>query len=186
MSSILKDKYKKEIIPRLKETFVYKNDLAVPRVEKVVVSVGLGDIIKSKKRGALEKAVENLMLVTGQKPVFTRAKKAISNFNIRKNDVVGMLVTLRKDRMYDFLYRLANIVLPRVRDFQGIRLSSFDGQGNVSIGLKEHAVFLEVESDDVEKVFGMQVTIRTSARDNKEGLKLIKLLGFPIRKGARS
>lgn len=180
MSINLKEKYQKEIIPKLKEKFGYKNSLAVPRLEKVVLNVGLGEGLKDKK---IIDIVENsLTHITGQKPVKTKAKKSISSFKIREGMVIGMKVTLRKTRMYDFIDKLVNVSLARVRDFRGLSSDAVDKQGNLTIGFKEHIVFPEIRPEEIEKVHGLEVTITTRAKDKEEGLELLTLLGFPFKK----
>ncbi len=176
----LKEKYQKKVIPEMKKIFGYKKDLAVPRLIKVVVNVGVGQGLKDAK---FNEVVENtLRRVTGQNPVKTVAKKSISNFKIREGLVVGMVVTLRGKRMYDFVDKLINITLPRVRDFRGLEEKSIDEQGNLNIGIKEHVAFPEIKADEVEKIHGLEITIVTTAETKKEGLELLKLLGFPLTK----
>lgn len=176
----LKEKYQKKVIPEMKKIFGYKNNLAVPYLDKVVINIGTGQGLKDAK---FNEVVENtLQRITGQKPVKTNAKKSISNFKIRKGLVVGMMVTLRGNRMYDFVDKLINITLPRVRDFRGLEIKAVDDQGNLNIGLKEHVAFPEIKADEVEKIHGLQVAIITTAKNKKEGLELLKLLGFPFRK----
>lgn len=174
----LKEKYKKEVIPAMKKIFGYKNDLAVPKLEKVVVNVGTGQGLKDTK---FNEIVENtLERITGQRSVKTMAKESISNFKIRKGLVVGMMVTLRGKRMYDFVDKLINITLPRVRDFRGLEIKSVDKQGNLNIGFKEHMAFPEIKADEVEKIHGLQVVIITTAKAKAKGIELLKLLGFPF------
>ncbi|RMD58937.1 50S ribosomal protein L5 [Candidatus Parcubacteria bacterium] len=175
-----KEKYQKEIIPVLKERFGYKNNLAVPKIEKVVVNVGFGRHHKDKDY--INKVVDNLAKITGQRPVLTKARKAISSFKIRQGMIIGAKVTLRKERMYDFLEKLVNIAFPRVRDFRGISLDSVDGQGNLAVGFKEHLAFPEIKADDVENVHGLEVCITTTAKSREEGQELFKLFGFPFKK----
>jgi len=175
-----KEKYQKEIIPALKEKFGYKNNLAIPKIEKVVINVGTGHGLKDPK---FNEVVENtLKRITGQRPVKTIAKKSISNFKIREGLVVGMVVTLRGKRMNDFVDKLVNATLPRIRDFRGLDASSVDPKGNLNIGFKEHIAFPEIKPDEVEKIHGLQVSIVTTAKTREEGLELFKLLGFPFRK----
>lgn len=175
----LKELYKKEIIPQMRNKFGYKNNLAVPRVEKVVINVGTGPALKDVK--LLDTMVENLKKITGQIPQRRQAKKAISGFGIRKGMVVGLRVTLRANRMYDFLDKLANVVLPRTRDFRGINPKGFDGQGNYTLGIKEHTVFPEIKTEDVEKIHGLEISIVTTAKKDEEGKELLRLLGFPFK-----
>jgi len=175
----LKQKYIKEIVPEMKKKFGYENSLAVPKIEKVIVSVGTGQALKES--GLLDKIQSGLEEIAGQHPLKTRARKAISGFGIKKGDIVGMMVTLRGEKMYDFVDRLINAVLPRIQDFRGISPKAFDRRGNLTIGIKEHTVFPEVEAENVEKIFGMEITIVTTATKDEEGKKLLKLIGFPIR-----
>jgi len=176
----LQEKYQKVIMPALREKFGYKNNLAIPRVAKVVVNVGTGPGLKDAK---YNEVVENtLMRITGQRPVKTAAKKSISNFKIREGLIVGMMVTLRGKRMYDFIDKLVNITFPRVRDFRGLDAKSIDGKGNLNIGFREHISFPEIKSDEIEKIHGLQVTIATTAKTREEGQELLKLLGFPLNK----
>jgi len=176
----LQELYRKEVIPQMKEKFGYKNDLAVPKVEKVVINLGTGPALKDAK--LLDTMIENLKKIAGQIPIKRQAKKAISGFGIREGMVVGLKTTLRAKRMYHFLDKLANVVLPRVRDFKGIDPKGFDGHGNLSIGIKEHTVFPEIKAEDVEKIHGLEIAIITSAKTDKEGKELLKLLGFPFKK----
>ena len=176
--SRIKEKYNKVVLPVLKEKFGYKNNLAIPRIEKVVINVGTGHGLKDAK---FNDVVEyTLQRITGQKPVKTTAKKSISNFKIREGLVVGMMVTLRGKRRDDFIDKLINITLPRVRDFRGLSPKSVDPQGNLNIGFSEHIAFPEIKSDEVEKIHGLQVSVVTTAKTKEEGLELLKLLGFPF------
>lgn len=176
----LKERYQKVVIPALKEKFGYKNNLAIPRIEKVVVNVGTGLGLKDPK---FNEVVEGtLKRIAGQRPVKLAAKKSISNFKIREGLVVGMMVTLRGKRRDDFVDKLINIALPRVRDFRGLSPKSVDPQGNLNLGFKEHIVFPEIKSDEVEKIHGLEVSIVTTAKNKEEGLELLKLLGFPFQK----
>ncbi len=177
----LKEKYIKEVIPKMKEKFKHKNDLAVPKIERAVVNIGIGS--SALKDGKAQERISNdLVLITGQKPVPTLAKKAIAGFKTREGMVVGLKVTLRGKRMYDFLSRLVNIALPRTRDFRGLSPKSVDQNGNLTIGIKEHIIFPELSTEDVKRIFGMEVTIVTKAKNREEALELFKLLGFPIKK----
>lgn len=176
----LKIKYKEEIIPKMAEEFGYKNNLAIPRLEKIVVSVGLSKGLKDSK--FLEIPEETLRKITGQVPVKTLAKKSISNFKIRKGMSVGMMVTLRGNMMYDFFDKLINVTLPRVRDFRGISKKIADKNGNISIGFKESISFPEIKSEEIEKNHGLQVTIKTTAKDKEGGLALLNFFGFPFQK----
>lgn len=174
----LHDKYLKEVVPQLQEDLGTKNVNAVPKVVKVTINVGMGTYLKGNKDFSL--ITQGVELISGQKSVVTKAKKAISNFKLREGMPVGVMVTLRGKRMYDFLYRLVNVVLPRVRDFRGISGKSFDNAGNYSLGIKEHSVFPEITLDDVSKVFCFQININTTARNADEGRKLLTYLGFPF------
>lgn len=177
--SRLKERYMKEIVPALKKEGNYSNVMAVPKVRKVVVNVGLGNILRNSSDD-LKNITEDFENIVGQKPVITKAKKAISSFKIREGMPVGMMVTLRGERMYEFLDRLSNVVLPQVRDFRGLRKNAFDGKGNYSIGIKEHIVFPEVTRDNIKTIFGMEVNIATSAQTDDEACVLLRKLGLPI------
>jgi large subunit ribosomal protein L5 len=177
----LKTKYKKEVIPKMKEKFGFKNDLAVPKIEKVIVNVGLPRVITERDPQYVGMVKESLMKITGQKPIETYARKSISGFKIKKGMVVGLKVTLRGKRMYDFLTKLINVALPRIRDFRGIPQTSVDKSGNLSLGFSEHLVFPEIKPEDVQKTHGLEVVIVTNAKDREKGLELFKLLGFPFR-----
>jgi large subunit ribosomal protein L5 len=179
MISRLHERYRKEAMPALTKRFGYKNAMAVPRVSKVTVNIGLGEASQNVK--LLDTAAQELGQITGQKPVITRAKKSIANFKIRKGMAIGCMTTLRGERMYEFLDRLASIVLPRVRDFKGLPPNSFDGRGNYTLGLKDQLVFPEIDYTRVDKIKGMNVTITTTARTDEEGRELLKLLGVPFR-----
>jgi len=179
MMARLKDHYKKEVVPALVEAFGYKNPMAVPKVQKVVVNIGMGEASQNVK--LLDVAVIELGQIAGQRPVVTRAKKSIANFKIRKGMPIGCCVTLRGDRMYEFLDRLCNVVLPRVRDFKGLPPNAFDGRGNYTMGLKDQLVFPEIDYTCVDKIKGMNITLTTTARSDEEGSELLKLLGMPLR-----
>jgi large subunit ribosomal protein L5 len=179
MASRLHEKYRKEAIPALAKRFGYKNTMAVPRVSKVTLNIGLGEASQNVK--LLDTAAIELGQIAGQKPVITRAKKSIANFKIRKGMPIGCMVTLRGERMYEFLDRLASIVFPRVRDFKGLPPNSFDGRGNYTLGLKDQLVFPEIDYTRVDKIKGMNITITTTARSDEEGRELLKLLGVPFR-----
>jgi large subunit ribosomal protein L5 len=179
MITRLHERYQKEVIPALTKRFSYKNRMAVPRVKKVTVNIGLGEASQNIK--LLDVAAQELGLITGQKPVITRAKKSIANFKIRKGMPIGCMVTLRGERMYEFLDRLTNIVLPRVRDFKGLPSNSFDGRGNFTMGLRDQLVFPEIDYTRVDKIKGMNITITTSAHTDEEGRELLKLMGVPLR-----
>jgi large subunit ribosomal protein L5 len=181
----LKEKYQKEVVPKMMEIFGYKNKMAVPKIEKVVVNTGFGRLVSgktSKEQEQIQEAIlRDLSLICGQRPVLTRAKKSISGFKIRKGMPIGAKVTLRGQRMYDFLERVIHIALPRSRDFRGIDLKSFDKEGNLTIGIKEHIAFPEVSPEKVKNIFGFEITVVTSAKNKDEAVKLLKLLGFPIK-----
>jgi large subunit ribosomal protein L5 len=181
----LKERYLKEIAPNLQKDLGIKNINAVPRLSKVTVNAGLGSFYTSGTKDFSE-FVANIAAITGQKPVVTKAKKAISNFKIREEMPNGVTVTLRGERMYDFIDKLVNIVFPRTRDFRGISEKSFDGKGNYSIGIKEHIVFPEINPDDIVKIHGLQACIGTTAKNNEEGLALLRALGFPFKKNPTS
>jgi large subunit ribosomal protein L5 len=174
------DEFKSKVVPVLQKELNIKNVLAVPRLEKVKVSVGIGTLTKNTKD--FSDVIENIAKITGQKPVITKAKIAISNFKLRQGMPIGITVTLRGRKMYDFIYRFVNIALPRVRDFRGLSPKAFDGKGNYSVGLKESLVFPEINPDDVLNVHGLQATIVTTAKNDEQGLALLKHLGFPFKK----
>lgn len=176
----LKEKYTKEIVPSLKTKMGYKNVMQVPRLEKIVLNVSLGEAVGNPK--LLNTVADELTAITGQKAVITKAKKAISNFKLRQGVPIGATVTLRRERMWTFLDRLTNLTLPRVRDFRGISPKGFDGRGNYNMGLKEQIVFPEINYDQVDKVRGMNITICTSAKTDDEGRELLTALGMPFRK----
>src|SRR5216684_1351131 len=171
--------YKEQIIPALMKEFGYKNPMQVPKVEKVVINMGLGEAITNNK--LIEQAEEQMMAITGQKAIVTRSRKSIANFKLRENQAIGVMATLRKDRMYEFLDRLLNIALPRVRDFKGVSGKSFDGKGNYTLGIKEQIIFGEINYDKIEKIKGMNVTIVTTAKSDEEGRALLKYMGMPFR-----
>lgn len=179
--SRLKEKYQKEVVPYLVKQFKYKTVMQAPRLEKVVLNIGLGEATTNPK--AIESAQKDLEAISGQHPVVTRARKSISAFKLRKGMPIGVMVTLRGRRMYEFLDKLANVVLPRIRDFQGLPHNSFDGRGNYTLGFKEQLAFPEVEYDKIDKVRGLQVTIVTAARNQEEGRRFLELLGMPFQKG---
>jgi large subunit ribosomal protein L5 len=177
--SELKQRYIEQIIPQLMQKFGYKNIMQVPRLEKIVLNMGLGEAIHNIK--LLDSAVEELQAVSGQHPVITRAKKSIAAFKLRTGMPIGCMVTLRRARMYDFFNKLVNIALPRVRDFRGVSGKAMDGQGNYSLGVKEQIIFPEVDYDKIDKIKGMNITIVTSAATDEEGKELLRLLGMPFR-----
>lgn len=178
--SRLKEKYNQEILPALKEELGYKNNMAVPKLQKVVINIGMGEA--KDNASALDKVMVNLTALAGQKPVVTRAKKSISNFKLAKGQGIGMMVTLRGVRMYDFLDKLMTIVLPKVRDFRGVSAKAFDNQGNYTLGLKEQVIFPEVDYRNVDKIRGMEITVVSTARNRAEGKRLLELMGMPFRK----
>ena len=173
-------KYNKEIIPVLQEEFGYRNKLAVPRLEKVTVNVGISSNKRDDKY--LELVKNTLIRITGQAPIFTKARKAISAFKTRQGNIVGAKVTLRGERMYDFVDKLINISLPRVRDFRGVKTGTVDAQGNLNLGFREHIAFAEIDTSEVEMLHGLEVSLTTTAKNFKEGLELFKLLGIPFKK----
>ena len=174
----LKDKYRAEVVPALQQRFAYKNVMEIPRLEKIVINMGLGDCKDNAK--ALELAVTELTTIAGQKPLVTRAKKSIANFKLRAGMNVGAKVTLRGDRMYEFADKLVSIVLPRVRDFRGVSAKAFDGRGNYSLGVREQLIFPEIEYDKVEKIRGMEMIFVTTAKTDEEARELLRLLGMPF------
>ena len=177
--SQLKEFYEKETIPKLIKAFDYKNIMQVPRLEKVVLNIGMGEAIQNIK--LLDTAAEELQIIAGQHPVITRAKKSIAAFKLREGMPIGCMVTLRRNRMYDFFYKLVNIALPRVRDFRGISEKAFDGRGNYSLGIKEHIIFPEIEYDKIDRIKGLNISVVTSAQNDEEGKELLRLLGMPFR-----
>lgn len=176
----MKERYASEIAPAMREQYKYENVMQIPRITKVAVNIGLGEALTDAN--ALDKAADEVTLITGQKPVITRAKNSIANFRLREGNAIGVAATLRGDRMYEFLDRLVTAALPRIRDFQGLNPNAFDGRGNYSLGVREQLIFPEIEYDRVDKVRGLQVTIVTTAKTDEEGRKLLELLGFPFRK----
>jgi large subunit ribosomal protein L5 len=178
--SRLKEIYQNELVPKLKQELQLKNVMEVPRVEKVVVNMGLGEAIQNVK--ILESAVEEISRITGQKAVITRAKKSIAQFKLREDMPIGVMVTLRRGRAYEFLDRLINVALPRVRDFKGVSAKAFDGRGNYTLGVREQLIFPEIDIETIDKIKGMNVTIVTSARTDEEGRALLTEMGMPFRK----
>ena len=176
---ILKEQYQKEIVPALMKKFNYKSVMEVPKLEKIVLNIGLGDLKENPK--ALEGAIKDLSIITGQKPVVTKARKSIAAFKIREGVDIGAKVTLRSGKMYDFVYKLFNVALPRVRDFRGVSTDSFDGRGNYSMGVREQLIFPEIEYDKVDKVRGMDIIFVTSAKTDEEAKELLTLLGMPFK-----
>lgn len=179
MNSRLRERYYKEVVPALMKRFGKTNPMAVPRLDKVTLNIGLGEASQNVK--LLDVAAQELALIAGQKPVITRAKKSIANFKIRKGMPIGCCVTLRGNRMYEFVDRLCNVVIPRVRDFKGLSPSSFDGRGNYTLGLRDQLVFPEIDYTRVDKIKGMNVTFTTNARSDEEGRELLRQLGVPLR-----
>jgi len=179
MTQLIKEKYTKIAVPEMKKKFGYKNDLAVPKIIKVVVNTGVGRIKDEKQLETIEK---HLALITGQKPVKRLAKKSIASFKIRQGNLAGYSVTLRGQKMYDFLDRLINIAIPRIGDFRGLDPKAVDDAGNLSIGIKEHTVFPEISEEEIKIIFGLEATIVTTAKTRDEALELFKLLGFPFKK----
>jgi large subunit ribosomal protein L5 len=180
MASRLKEKYQKEVAPSLLKEFSYTNPMQVPGINKVVVNIGMGEAIQNAK--AMDAAVSDLAAITGQRPVITRAKRSVAAFKLREGMQIGCMVTLRGDRMYQFLDKLMNVALPRLRDFQGVSPEAFDGRGNYTLGLREQLVFPEIDYDKVDKVRGMEVSIVTTARTDEEGRRLLRLMGMPFKK----
>ncbi|BAE82272.1 LSU ribosomal protein L5P [Desulfitobacterium sp. LBE] len=176
----LKDKFSNEIAPALQQKFNYKNVMQIPKLEKVVINVGVGEAIQNSK--AIDAAVGDLSKITGQKPVVTRAKKSIAAFKLRTGMPIGTKVTLRGDRMYEFVDRLMNVALPRVRDFHGVSDKAFDGRGNYTLGIKEQLIFPEIEYDKIDKVRGMDIIFVTTAKTDEEARELLGMLGMPFRK----
>ena len=177
--SRLREHYEKTVKPTLMKEFGYDNPLQAPRLEKIVVNMGVGEAVQDQKR--VEAAVQDLSLITGQKPVVTRAKKSIATFKLRQGMAIGVKVTLRKERMYEFLDRLITVALPRVRDFRGVSAKSFDGRGNYTLGIHDQLIFPEIDYNKVDKAKGMNICITTSAKTDAEGLALLKHLGMPFR-----
>ncbi|MGH2344382.1 MAG: 50S ribosomal protein L5 [Chloroflexota bacterium] len=179
MGARLKERFEQEVGPALLKEFGYKNRMQLPGVHKIVVNIGLGEAIQNAK--AVDAAVNDLKIIVGQKPVVTKAKKSIAQFKLRAGMEIGAMVTLRGERMWEFLDRLTSIALPRIRDFQGVSPKSFDGRGNYTLGLREQLVFAEIDYDKVDRLRGMEVTIVTTARNDEEGRRLLQLLGMPFR-----
>lgn len=178
--SRLNEKYTNEIRQALHDKFQYKNVMEIPKIEKVVINIGVGDAVGNAK--ALESAVSDLTIIAGQKPVITKAKKSIADFKVREGMALGTKVTLRGERMYEFLDKLINVALPRVRDFRGVSAKAFDGRGNYALGLKEQLIFPEIEYDQVERVTGMDIIVVTSAKTDEEARELLTLFGMPFEK----
>lgn len=175
----LKEVYHQKVVPALMKQFNYRNVMEVPKLEKIVVNMGLGEAIQNVK--ILDSAAQELTSITGQKPIITKAKRSIAQFKLRKGMPIGCMVTLRKERMYEFFNRLVNVALPRVRDFKGLSGKSFDGRGNYALGIREQLIFPEIHYDKVDKVKGMNIVIVTTAKNDEQAMELLKLLGMPIR-----
>lgn len=180
MKPRLKEKYQKEIIPRMLKEYKFENVMEVPRIEKICVNMGVGSATQNIKE--LESASQELAVISGQKPVITKARKSIAGFKVREGNPIGCMVTLRGNRMYEFLDRLLNIAIPRIRDFRGLSKKSFDGNGNYTLGIKEQLIFPEVNYDSILSVKGMNVTVATTAKSNEEALFLLEEFGFPFKK----
>ena len=176
---ILREQYEKEVVPALMKKFNYKSVMQVPKLEKIVINIGLGDVKENPK--SLDNAVAELAMITGQKPIITKARKSIAAFKLREGVNVGCKVTLRAGKMYDFAYKLFNVALPRVRDFRGLSTNSFDGRGNYSLGIKEQLIFPEIEYDKIDKTRGMDIIVVTTAKTDEEAKELLTLLGMPFR-----
>lgn len=181
MAARLKDRYLQEVVPQLRQAYAYQNPHEVPRLTKIVVNMGVGEAIQNSK--VLDSAVSELALISGQKPLVTKSKKSIANFKLRAGMSIGCKVTLRKERMYEFLDRLINVALPRVRDFKGVPAEAFDGRGNYALGIREQIIFPEVSYESVERIKGLGVIIVTTARTDEEARSLLALLGMPFREG---
>ncbi len=180
MTSRLKEKYRQEVVSALQKEFSYKNPMQVPTINKVVVNIGMGEVIQNAK--AMDAAISDLATITGQRPVITRAKRSVAAFKLREGMQIGCMVTLRGERMFQFLDKLMNVALPRLRDFQGVSAEAFDGRGNYTLGLREQLVFPEIDYDKVDKVRGMEVSVVTTARTDEEGRRLLSMLGMPFKK----
>lgn len=180
MASRLKEKYRQEVVPGLQKEFNYKNPMQIPTVHKVVINIGMGEVIQNAK--AMDAAVSDLATITGQRPVITRAKHSVATFKLREGMQIGCMVTLRGEHMYVFLDKLINSALPRLRDFQGVSADAFDGRGNYTLGLREQLVFPEIDYDKVDKVRGMEISVVTTARTDQEGRRLLALMGMPFKK----
>ena len=176
----LREKYIQEVVPKMMAEFGYRNPNQVPRVHKIVVNMGLGEALQNPK--IMEASVKEMGAITGQKPVITKSRKSIANFKLREGQSIGCMVTLRKERMWEFMDRLLSIAIPRIRDFKGVSTRAFDGKGNFSLGIKEQIIFPEIEYDRIEKIKGMNISIVTTARSDEEGRALLKHLGMPFRR----
>jgi large subunit ribosomal protein L5 len=180
MATAIQERFRREVVPALQKEFSYSNPMQVPGIHKVVINIGMGEVIQNAK--AMDAAVADLAAITGQRPVITRAKRSVAAFKLREGMQIGCMVTLRGDRMYYFLDKLLNVALPRIRDFQGVSPDAFDGRGNYTLGLREQLVFPEIDYDKVDKLRGMEVSIVTTANTDQEGRRLLALLGMPFKK----
>ncbi len=178
----MQERYQQEVVPALQNAFSYRNVMEVPRIQKVVVNIGLGEAMGNSK--ALEAAITDVTTITGQKPIQTKARKSIANFKLREGVIIGVKVTLRGDRMWAFIDRLLNVALPRVRDFRGVSPDAFDGRGNYTLGLRDQLIFPEIEYDKIDKLRGMEITIVTTAKNDEHSRAMLKFLGMPFRKEA--
>lgn len=178
MASRLKELYRQEVVPALMKEFGYANVMQVPRLEKIVLNIGLGEALQNPR--ALDSASQDIAVITGQKPIVTRAKRSIANFKVREGNPIGVTVTVRGERMYELLDRMVNATLPRIRDFRGVSSEAFDGRGNFSLGVREQLIFPEIDYDKVDRIRGLQMTIVTTARSDEEGKRLLQLLGMPF------
>jgi len=178
----MQERYQQEVVPALQNAFSYRNIMEVPRIQKVVVNIGLGEAMGNSK--ALEAAITDMTTITGQKPIQTKARKSIANFKLREGVIIGVKVTLRGDRMWAFVDRLLNVALPRVRDFRGVSPDAFDGRGNYTLGLRDQLIFPEIEYDKIDKLRGMEITIVTTAKNDEHSRAMLKFLGMPFRKEA--
>jgi large subunit ribosomal protein L5 len=178
----MQESYQQEVVPALQKAFNYRNVMEIPRIQKVVINIGLGEAMGNPK--ALEAAVTDLTTIAGQKPILTKSRKSIANFKLRENVVIGVKVTLRGDRMWAFIDRLVNVALPRVRDFRGVSPDAFDGRGNYTLGLRDQLIFPEIEYDKIDKLRGMEITIVTTAKNDEHSRAMLKFLGMPFRKEA--
>jgi len=178
MASRLKELYRQEVVPALMKEFGYSNVMQVPRLEKIVLNIGLGEALQNAR--ALDSASEDIAAITGQKPIITRAKRSIANFKVREGNPIGVTVTVRGERMFELLDRMVNAALPRIRDFHGVSSEAFDGRGNFSLGVREQLIFPEIDYDKVDRIRGLQMTIVTTARSDEEGKRLLQLLGMPF------
>lgn len=178
MASRLKELYRQEVVPALMKEFGYSNVMQVPRLEKIVLNIGLGEALQNPR--ALDSASQDIAVITGQKPIVTRAKRSIANFKVRQGNPIGVTVTVRGERMYELMDRMVNATLPRIRDFRGVSSEAFDGRGNFSLGVREQLIFPEIDYDKVDRIRGLQMTIVTTARSDEEGKRLLQLLGMPF------